>query len=793
MVEFLLKHQLNIMLALSSVCGTIALFVLIARALPKKRRVALLLLELSSMFLLYFDRMAYIYSGDVSDTGYVMVRVSNFLVFFLTNIVVLSFNLYLIDVIKGAGGLEGVAFRLNLCVILSLVGTALVVVSNFTGMYYYFDEFNNYYRGPLFILCYVFPVGTPLIQLSVILQKKDRITKGIYISLVLFIIVPIFASIIQIFAYGLSLTNIFIVGMAVLVYIFALFDINNKIEKANRREIEYLKEERQVMQRLFDQTASSFVNAVDSKDDFTKGHSLRVAKYAKLIAQTCGKNEKECDEIYYTALLHDIGKVGIPESVLEKGEDRTPEEQEIYKTVTTIGDEILSNINEYPYLRDGAHFVHERYDGKGYPVGLKGEEIPENARLIAVADNYDLLTSKKKDRDHYPQFMVREEMVKAAGTRFDPRFAGAMVSIIDSDVDYRLRESFGDEFEVKLEKELTCEAYRSKVSRGILIDETITKIDFDYESIKGSPFGFFGPSIIVFDSYDGRIHNDVKNIEVFGYMEYGEVWFDGNCNSTNARNIEVTVTDLQSSTTKNVPHYEIMTSRYEDHVKITIIGEGKKIDIVIALPDTSKYAYVGLTGEYCNLKNIEVETSEDSNVQIPIERIAPVVSYINRLESDLPNIQIDRNRSVYTEPVSVEDGMNVIFHSMSLPAAKLVWHCPYVLLYYSDDGRVDGANYREYALVKLSGENDCDTIYAENSMTNNQSSEFIDWDTWEMKNKEGVECHISFRKKKNSIELAAEDAGIIIRNTTRIKEMPKVVYFALTGDECAITDIRIYK
>ena len=793
MVEFLLKHQLNIMLALSSVCGTIALFVLIARALPKKRRVALLLLELSSMFLLYFDRLAYIYSGDVSDTGYVMVRVSNFLVFFLTNIVVLSFNLYLIDVIKGAGGLEGVAFRLNLCVILSLVGSALVVVSNFTGMYYYFDEFNNYNRGPLFILCYVFPVVTPLIQLSVILQKKDRITKGIYISLVLFIIVPIFASIIQIFAYGLSLTNIFIVGMAVLVYIFALFDINNKIEKANRREIEYLKEERQVMQRLFDQTASSFVNAVDSKDDFTKGHSLRVAKYAKLIAQTCGKNEKECDEIYYTALLHDIGKVGIPESVLEKGEDRTPEEQEIYKTVTTIGDEILSNINEYPYLRDGAHFVHERYDGKGYPVGLKGEEIPENARIIAVADNYDLLTSKKRDRDHYPQFMVREEMVKAAGTRFDPRFAGAMVSIIDSDVDYRLRESFGDEFEVKLETELTCEAYRSKVSRGILIDETITKIDFDYEAGKGSPFGFFGPSIIVFDSYDGRIHNDVKNIEVFGYMEYGEIWFDGNCNSTNARNIEVTVTDLQSSTNKNVPHYEIMTSRYEDHVKITIIGEGKKIDIVMALPDTSKFAYVGLTGEYCNLKNIEVETSEDSNVQIPIERIAPVVSYINRLESDLPNIQIDRNRSVYTEPVSVEDGMNVIFHSMSLPAAKLVWHCPYVLLYYSDDGRVDGANYREYALVKLSGENDCDTIYAENSMTNNQSSEFVDWDTWEMKNKEGVECHISFRKKKNSIEIAAEDAGIIIRNTTRIKEMPKVVYFALTGDECAITDIRIYK
>ena len=793
MVEFLLQHQLNLMLALSSVCGTIALFVLIARALPKRLRISLLCLELSSMFLLSFDRMAYIYSGDTSHTGFVMVRVSNFFVFFLTNIVILSFNLYLIDVIKGTGSLEGVSSRLNLCTILSLVGSALVVLSNYTGMYYYFDESNNYHRGHLFILCYLFPVIVPLIQLSVILKKKDKIAKGIYISMVLFIIVPVLASIVQIFAYGLSLTNIFIVDMAILVYVFALMDINNRIENAKLREIEYLKEERMAMQRLFDQTASSFVEAVDSKDNFTRGHSIRVAKYAKILAQTCGKNEKECDEIYYAALLHDIGKVGIPETVLEKGEDRSPEEQEIYKNVTIIGDEILSLITEYPYLRDGAHYVHERFDGKGYPVGLKGEDIPENARIISVADYYDLLTSKKKNRDYYPQFMVREEMVKASGARFDPRFAGAMVSIIDSDVEYKLRENFGDEFEVKLETMLECEAYRSSVSRGILIEEAVTKIDFDYEIKKSSPFGFFGPSIIVFDSYDGRIYNDAKNIEVFGYMEYGEVWFDGNCNSTNARNIKVNITNLESGNVKNISHYEIVTYRFEDHVMITIIGDGKKIDVIIALPDTSKYAYVGLTGEYCILNNIKVETSEDYKIQIPIERIAPAVSYINSLQSDLPNIQIDRNRSAYTDAVVVEDGMNVIFHSMSLPSAKFVWHCPYVVLFSSDDGKIDGPNYREYALVKLNGENDCTTIFAENSIINNQTSDFIDWDTWEMKNKGGVECHISFRKKKDSIEIAAEDAGLLIRNTTMIKDMPKVVYFALTGDECAITDIRIYK
>ncbi|CBK74442.1 HD-GYP domain [Butyrivibrio fibrisolvens 16/4] len=166
------------------------------------------------------------------------------------------------------------------------------------------------------------------------------------------------------------------------------------------------------MQRLFEQTSSAFMGAVEAKDVFTLGHSTRVANYAKAIAKTCGKSEKECDEIYYAALLHDIGKVGLPESILNKGNNLNEEELKIYRRKTIIGADILSNITEYPFLKDGAHFHHEKYDGSGYPDNLKGDEIPEIARIIAVADYYDNMTSRKSDRDAYPQVIVREEFLK---------------------------------------------------------------------------------------------------------------------------------------------------------------------------------------------------------------------------------------------------------------------------------------------------------------------------------------------------------------------------------------------
>ncbi len=793
MIEFLSAHQLNIMLALSSVCGTIVLFVLIANALPKRRRMALLCHELASMFLLYFDRLAYIYSGDPTRTGFIMVRLSNFLVFALTNVVVLTFNQYITDILKTDGKFTEMPRRIKAVNVLTILGVFMVVVSQFTGIYYFFDELNQYHRGPLFILCYVLPVLAPLIQLTVIVQYKKLINRGIYISLVLFVVVPIFASIIQIFAYGLSLTNIAIVGLAVVIYIFALHDINERIQKASRNEIEYLRKERKNMQRLFDQTASAFVGAVDARDEFTKGHSQRVANYAREIAKACGKSEKECDEVYYAALLHDVGKLGIPDALLQKTEDLTKEEKEIVKKKTIIGDEILSNITDYPYLRFGAHYVHEKFDGTGYPEHLKGYDIPEIARIVAVADRYDFLTSSKADRDPFPQFVVREELVKEAGARFDPRFASIMVNLMDADSDYKMQE-YGLSANQEPETEIDVDGYRSHITKGILVESFETKISFDAVNNSSDPSVFSNPSIIVFDSYDGRVHEDEKTISAFGYTEFGEIWFDGRFICTRARNMEITVveeeTDPESDEASGIEkgQYRVYTGRYEDHVKVRMVSSEKTFEIVIALLDNSVYAYVGITGEHCHISNITIEKTEKDTAEI--ERIAPRLVYTNRMEGDLPNVQIDRTRSAATKGVMLKDDMNILFHARSLPSATLVWQCPYVVLYNSDDGEVYGENYHEYSLVKLNGENDAVTEYAQNEIDVVKTEAFGNWEAWKTLNKNGLECEVSLTVKDNVIITEAETAGLILKNTTRLKEN-KQVYVALTGDQCALTDIRI--
>ena len=139
-------------------------------------------------------------------------------------------------------------------------------------------------------------------------------------------------------------------------------------------------------------------------------------------------------------LLHDIGKIGIPNSIINKPDRLTDEEFEIVKKHPVYGYEILSEIKSMPALSTGARYHHERYDGKGYPDGLKGEQIPFLARIIAVADSYDTMTSNRSYRKYLPQDVVRSEIEKNIGTQFDPAPAEAMLKIIDKDKNYMLHE-----------------------------------------------------------------------------------------------------------------------------------------------------------------------------------------------------------------------------------------------------------------------------------------------------------------------------------------------------------------
>ena len=156
-----------------------------------------------------------------------------------------------------------------------------------------------------------------------------------------------------------------------------------------------------------------------------------MAEYSAKIAETYGKDKEYCEEIYLIGLLHDVGKIGVPGTIINKTEKLTDEEYEIIKTHTTKGKEILSKISISPDLPIGANYHHERYDGKGYPEGLKGEEIPEIARIIAVADTYDAMASKRSYRDGLPRERIRHELIQGMGTQFDSKFASVMVDLMD--------------------------------------------------------------------------------------------------------------------------------------------------------------------------------------------------------------------------------------------------------------------------------------------------------------------------------------------------------------------------
>ncbi len=184
--------------------------------------------------------------------------------------------------------------------------------------------------------------------------------------------------------------------------------------------------------------------AVDAKDHYTNGHSERVAAYSAEIARRMGKSPIEQEHIYEMGLLHDIGKIGVPEEIINKASRLTDEEFEKIKRHTVVGSEILRLITEMPALSDGARSHHERYGGGGYPDGLKGAEIPEAARIICLADCYDAMTSTRTYSTPKPQEAVRAEIERCAGTQFDPEIAKVLLAMIDEDKDYVMTERTAD-------------------------------------------------------------------------------------------------------------------------------------------------------------------------------------------------------------------------------------------------------------------------------------------------------------------------------------------------------------
>ena len=198
----------------------------------------------------------------------------------------------------------------------------------------------------------------------------------------------------------------------------------------------------------------TLAEAIDAKDTYTNGHSGRVATYSREIAKRLGYDEQGLDEVYIMGLLHDVGKIGVPDSIINKPSRLTDEEFAEIKKHPDVGDKILKKIKEIPKLAYGARWHHERIDGRGYPDGLTGHMIPEEARIIAVADAYDAMTSNRSYRDILPQEVVRGELEKGKGTQFDERIAEVMIGMINEDKEYLMREGAAEDSGLRERSEL---------------------------------------------------------------------------------------------------------------------------------------------------------------------------------------------------------------------------------------------------------------------------------------------------------------------------------------------------
>lgn len=185
------------------------------------------------------------------------------------------------------------------------------------------------------------------------------------------------------------------------------------------------------LRTLFYETIRAISNSLDTKDAYTNGHSLRVTLYSMILASRLNLDNEYLEDIEIAGLLHDIGKIAMPKNILCKNGKLTDEEFGVMKSHPDKGEKIVLNINKLQSISEWVKSHHEKYDGSGYPLGLKGEEIPLPGRIIALADTYDAMTSTRSYRKALDHEVAISEIKRCSGTQFDPALASLFVSLAD--------------------------------------------------------------------------------------------------------------------------------------------------------------------------------------------------------------------------------------------------------------------------------------------------------------------------------------------------------------------------
>lgn len=331
----------------------------------------------------------------------------------------------------------------------------ILFVNIFTGFIFGFDENGEYVHGTIYLFIYAVPVYYTCVAAVILFKNRARFKKKQIFSIAAYMICLVLGVLLQVLFFPDVLLSLFTCSIAIFIIMFSmetpdyqlltktlaeLKSLQENLQLEVKRQTKEAEDKREKVERLSQQVILTLAKTIDAKDKYTKGHSERVADYSKEISKRMDFSEQDQQAIYRMGLLHDIGKIGVPDTIINKTGKLTDEEFHIIQTHPVIGSEILSTISELPEIAGGARSHHEKYNGTGYPDKLAGEDIPLTARIIGVADAYDAMTSKRSYRGILPQEVVRGEIVKGKGTQFDPQCADIMLQMIDEDKEYTMTE-----------------------------------------------------------------------------------------------------------------------------------------------------------------------------------------------------------------------------------------------------------------------------------------------------------------------------------------------------------------
>jgi len=515
----------------------------------------------------------------------------------------------------------------------TLITIIVSILAFFTDRVFTYTEKNTFNGGPLryvfFVMLMVYFVL--ILAINIINRKQDSRETVLLFGVIMLLVIDM---IVELAVYDTSVHS-FIMPLAVTFYLMHFLSAFHEEEVIDINK-HYSETEEHRTRQMLDQAIETLAYTIDAKDRYTKGHSFRVAKYSRQIAKMQSKSDEECRKIYLAGLLHDIGKISVRDEIINKNGKLTKEEFEQIKKHPKKGGKILEKMMDFPFLQEGALYHHERYDGTGYPEGLKGEAIPEIARIIAVADAYDAMTSYRSYRNVMDQAMVKQEIWIGSGTQFDPFFAKIMISLIDADLNYDMREKpdyldeiifddLGEEVVWKYEPtvivdenqvmqetsvatlgEFTmCVNNWANPTKPVAVNNEIHTFCFKSTTKTDVELVWYAPTVIVFSSEDGTIGGSEYD-ELGVFVSGGYSWKVG---SSIDESIRVTKTenfrnyDQWIQRNKTGMEYRASVVRYGSLVNIKIENDLLIVEGELILPnDFEKNIYFAITGERCYIE-----------------------------------------------------------------------------------------------------------------------------------------------------------------------------------------------